>query len=83
MVQVGLVWFGQNSEAEFNTVSESLTKVGIELLGQLKTPCTSCPNFMNGLTNKCIPDPRVYLVDIFTSILPNKTVFLLCILSIF
>ena len=31
-----MVWFGQNSEAEFNTVSESLTKVGIELLGQLK-----------------------------------------------
>ena len=35
-----MVWFGQNSEAEFNTVSESVsesvTKVGIELLGQLK-----------------------------------------------
>ena len=36
MVWYDLVWFGQNSEAEFNTVSESLTKVGIELLGQLK-----------------------------------------------
>ena len=32
----GLVWSGQNSEAEFNTVSQWVTKVGIELLGQLK-----------------------------------------------
>ena len=30
------VWFGRNSEAEFNRVNESLSKVGIELLGQLK-----------------------------------------------
>ena len=26
VVQVGLVWFGQNSEAEFNTVSESVSE---------------------------------------------------------
>ena len=43
-----LVWFGQNSEAEFKTNglvkilklnqnSQLLTKVGIELLGQVKT----------------------------------------------
>ena len=38
--QVGLVWFGRNCEAEFRTMNdlmnESITKVGIELLGQLK-----------------------------------------------
>ena len=26
VVQVGLVWFGQNSEAEFNTVTESVSE---------------------------------------------------------
>ena len=33
---VGLVWFGQNSEAEFNTMNQSILMVGIELLGRLK-----------------------------------------------
>ena len=28
VVQVGLVWFGQNSEAEFNTVTESVSDQG-------------------------------------------------------
>ena len=32
----GLVWFGQNSEAEFKTMNQLITRVGIELLGQLK-----------------------------------------------
>ena len=36
-----MVWFGRNCEAEFRTMNElmneSITKVGIELLGQLKT----------------------------------------------
>ena len=34
--QVGLVWFGRKWEAEFKTINELISKVGIELLGQLK-----------------------------------------------
>ena len=34
--QVGLVWFGLEG-SKSRTVSKSVTKVGIELLGQLKT----------------------------------------------